>query len=223
MSPGSGVARRKAVTKPRLLGRAPGFPHRQRDVVGRQHSGALEPRRILLAEIVEPVVVGPADGLRQQRIHVGHGHDVQAGGGEQHRHVQALDVHGLELGLGIEPLGSREVDHVLARDLLPLADHARIVGQGRALGPRLLAVQQQQVEITAARDVDDSRRVLLERRIDVVFPEVHRLHDVHVGVDDFQSVFHRSLPSGGNWLFNPNTFGSDVSQGAFDSPDSRPL
>ena len=29
-----------------------------------------------------------------------------------------------------------------------LADHARIVGQGRALGPRLLAVQQQQVEIT---------------------------------------------------------------------------
>ena len=33
-------------------------------------------------------------------------------------------------------------------------------------------------------------RVLLEGRIDIVVPKVGRLHDVHVRIDDLESLFH---------------------------------
>src|SRR5215475_10885488 len=38
------------------------------------------------------------------------------------------------------------------------------------------------------------RGALFEARIDVPFPEIQRFHDMHVGIDDLETVFHNNLP-----------------------------
>src|SRR5439155_1410144 len=48
-----------------------------------------------------PVVVGLADGQREQRIQVVAGDEGQAGGRVEHRDVDALQVHAHHLGLGV--------------------------------------------------------------------------------------------------------------------------
>ena len=56
--------------------------------------------RVGLAEVVEPVVVGPGKRRRQRRVHVVHGQQEETPGREQHGHIYAglLQAHKLRLG-----------------------------------------------------------------------------------------------------------------------------
>ena len=71
------------------------------NVVDRQHARRLQAVRAMAAKVVEPIVVRPGDGVGQQRVEVGSRDEVESGAGEQHRDVDALDVHALDEGRGV--------------------------------------------------------------------------------------------------------------------------
>jgi hypothetical protein len=48
--------------------RPPGLGNRLHDVVGGNHGHASKSLRRVLAEVIEPVVIGPADGCRECRV-----------------------------------------------------------------------------------------------------------------------------------------------------------
>jgi hypothetical protein len=54
-----------------------------------------------LAEVVQPVVVGAADGGRKLRVHVVAGEEVEADCRKQHRDIDTLHRHAYELRVGV--------------------------------------------------------------------------------------------------------------------------
>jgi hypothetical protein len=91
--------------EPELLHAAGHLLRGEVGVVRCEQTGAEEPRRVLTAEVVEPVVVRTRDGggvvalesVGAHLVHVVEAEHEQAPAGEQHRHVEALVVHGREL------------------------------------------------------------------------------------------------------------------------------
>ena len=95
-----------------LAHRAPGLRDRAGHVVERHLGGELEARRLVLAVVVGPVVVraGQRGGDRRVEVVV-HEHLAPARAVED-RHVDALDVHGLDVRLGV--VAARVRDLVVA-------------------------------------------------------------------------------------------------------------
>src|SRR5215510_3589284 len=171
---------------------APRLGHGVVDVEGRDHAGAEQPLGILLAEVVEPVVVGARHGCGQAGLHVGDREGEKAARRIDDRDVDALDVHRLELhlrrpaalGVGLPALLVQGV--VLA---LP-ATVAVGVDAGDA-APGLAVVGQAQIALVL-REPD--RRAIAERGIDVARPQVGRLDDVDVAVEDLEFPLDHGAP-----------------------------
>src|SRR6185503_14713129 len=98
-----------------------------------------------------------------------------------------------------------EVDDIAAGAVALAADHAHVVRQGRAVLARLLAVDHEQAQNAARWHPHRPGRALLEARVDVFFPKIERLHDMHVGVDDLEAVFHLRPPAGWTMRWFPTT------------------
>src|SRR5207244_3434372 len=91
-----------------LADAAPGFGHRIVDVERRDHAGPEQALRILLAEVVEPVVVGARHGRGERRGHVGDREGVEAAGPLGRRGGAALGCPRLRLNrAGPAPPGRR--------------------------------------------------------------------------------------------------------------------
>jgi hypothetical protein len=173
-------------------------------VVHGQHGHELQPVGAVLAELVDPVVVRLAQGERELGIHVVAGDEAQAARRVEHRDVHAFLLHAHDLRLGVVIALDGEVQPACVGQPRP--------GEGLgALGrsaPDALPVLLQ-VGVRGGQPVDEGEAggapkraavrahghadAMLELRVQIPIEEIGRLHDVHVGVDEAQSVFHLTL------------------------------
>ena len=169
---------------PELAHRAARLGHRTRHVV-RRHRGRAEQASGIggLDVVVEPVVVRPARGRREARVHRVEGGDIHGGSRVEDREVEPLLVHRAHLRLGVEvPL-----------DLLGVALAERLllgVGERRPVPTRH---GRHDLALDHGADVppalaEPSWRARLELGLDVALPQVDGLHDVHLGVDHLEPV-----------------------------------
>ena len=180
------------------------LPAGQVHVVHGQHRDEFQPRRAVLAEVVDPVVVRLAEGQRELRIHPVAAHQGEAGGGVEHRDVDPFHRHAHDLGLGVVVALDGEVEaarvedaragqelralRLLWADPLPVLLQIH-VGRGLAVDddePRRAA-------IGAAVGADRHADAVLEPRVQIAVEQVRGFHDVHVGVDEPNPVLHGSL------------------------------
>src|SRR5215510_9836181 len=66
----------------------------------RHHTGADQFVGINLAKLVEPVVIGAGQGGGELGVHGGYAKYIQSPAGVEHRKIDSLLIHGLELNLG---------------------------------------------------------------------------------------------------------------------------
>ena len=157
--------------------------------------GELEPARIRRTEIARPVVVGAREGSRHRRIEIVVHQHLAAARAIDHRDVDALDVHGLEMGgcVVAARMGHRVVGMAGEGALLQaLADH-RAARPLRHLGDLHLADLDDGLVGCALCGTGEAGGELLEGLLQVLLPETVRLHGVQVAVEDTESVFHRGL------------------------------
>ena len=86
------------------------------DVVDRQHGREFQLIGTVLAEFVNPVVVGLADRQRDQRIQAFPGRDGEAGGWEQNGDVGALNLHRHDLRHRVEIPLKRKIQAIAVFD-----------------------------------------------------------------------------------------------------------
>ena len=78
-------------------------------------------------------------------------------------------------------------------DALPRADRADPADAALAVADRVLLDDEPLLAVLA---LDDPRRPVAELRIDVFVPEIQRLEDVPVGIDDVVDATHNPAPFG---------------------------
>ena len=181
--------------EPQLPDTAAGLRHGVVDVERGDHPGAEQALGVLLAKLVQPVVVRARHGRGESRLHVGNGQGEEAPRGIDHRDVDALDVHRLDLDLrGPAPLLERPPALLVLRMVMPVTAPAAIGVRGDA-PPRLAIPGQAQVPGIFGEPL---RGAIPERGIDVPLPEIGRLDDVDVAVEHLEaSVRHGPPPKKG--------------------------
>ncbi len=138
---------------------------------------------------MQPVVVGARHGVGEARVLVGKGEDAQAAGRKQHGGVDAFGVHRFQLHLtGPAALG------VTAIDLLVLIKVAAAVRRATGAPGVFGHVRKDRAEIADVVRGPSARRLIAKLGIDVALPEIGRLHDMHVAVENFESVFRHESP-----------------------------
>ncbi len=168
---------------------------RGRDVLEGELRRELQPPGIVLAEVVGPGVVGVGEGGGHVGVQVVVHQDLTPPRSVEDRHVDAFDVHGLDV--------RRRIVAARMRDLV-----VRMTGEGAAL--EILADDRRARPLAHLADLDvadaddrlvgrvlrparEPRRERLERRVEVLRPEVVRLHRVQVAVHHPESVLHLDL------------------------------
>jgi carbon-monoxide dehydrogenase large subunit len=156
------------------------------DVVRRQHRRPQQPLGVLGAELGEPVVVGASDGRGQVGLHPVHGQDEEPMAREEHGHVDALPVHGLELRDRVvaPPLG------VLVAVGLGGLGHLQHPPRERCVGGEALALPLD--GDVAGHLGEPHRRPRLEPLVNAAEPEIGGLDHVHVGVGDLKACLGRA-------------------------------
>ena len=178
----------------------------QVDVVHGQHRHELQLVGAVLAELVDPVVVGLADRQRELGIHVVAAHERQPAGGIEDRDVHALHRHAHHLGLGVVVALDREVEATGVEDP-PSREQLGALG-GPGAHPLAILLQ---IHVRGRLTVDDDETggsavraavaahghadAMLELRVEEAVEEVRGVHDVHVGVDEPESILHGALLS----------------------------
>src|ERR1700730_13856155 len=167
------------------------------DFVDRQHRRHLQLVRAVLHEIVQPVVIGPANRRGELRIHIVPRRERQTGGREQHRDVDSLHLHAHDLGFGVVAALDREhhigvgaARHERAARTVVLRDVAVIAGRRAVEEPQRPPAHPGWAAVAAPHRGGDA---VLEGRIEVFVAQVRRLHDVHVAIDKPVSLFHPTL------------------------------
>ncbi len=164
------------------------------DRLHRHHRDPEQPVRVRLAVIGEPAVVGAAQRARQ--LGVVHRAGEQPHARIEERGVDAVEVHVGDALMRIEPAGAALVvfhlgrlDRALARADAADPAHALLAAEQLALDVELFG---------AGRGVDNEpRRPVAELRVHVFVPEIERLQDVPIGIDDVIGAGHRdTLRSG---------------------------
>ena len=164
-----------------------GLADRALDVVRRDHARPEHPAGAASAELRQPVVIGAGDGGGQGRVHPVGAQGEEAAAREQHGQIDALMIHGGHLGAAV-PLPRLG----LGVDVL-LAGH-----QGRD-GVGVAAVRQREDALAhldaqvPGMTAQAPGRPVLERRVDIPFPQVGGLNDMHVRVHDLQAVFRHTM------------------------------
>ena len=163
----------------------------------RQHRRHLQLVRTVLHEIVQPVVVGPANCRRELRVHIVPRQERQTGGREQHRDVDALHLHAHDLRLGVIAALDREhhvgvgaARHERAARTVVLRDVAVIAGRCAVEEPERPAAHARRAAVAAPHRGGDA---VLEGRIEIFVEQVRRLHDMHVAIDKPVSLLHPTL------------------------------
>ena len=171
---------------------------RARDVVEGELSGELEPAGIDRAEIPRPVVVGAREGGRYLRVEVVVHQDLAAARAVDDGDVDALDVHGLQVGLRVVAPRVRErvVRVAGERALLKALAHHRRARPLRHLGDLDVADADDGLVGRSLGAPGEAGRELLERLVQVLLPEAVRLHRVQIAVEDPEPVLHGCLLEG---------------------------
>ena len=187
-----GVRPDEAATEAQLLFGKPHLGDRQIDRLQWQHRDTEQAVGIGLAVIGEPAVVGAAGRGGELRVLDRAGEQAEArikeGG------VDAVGIHVGDALVRIEPARLAVlILHRVVDDALPRPDRADPADAALAVADRVLLDDEPLLAVLA---FDDPRRAVAELRIDVFVPQIQRLEDVPVGVDDIVSATHTQLLSG---------------------------
>ena len=178
--------------EPQLFDDPPRFGNGVVYVEYRNHARAQKPLRVRLAEVEEPVVVGTGDCCCECGIHIRFAQGMQAAAWVDDRHVDALDVHRFQLDLvtvatvGVRPVTVLHLFGVLSGGTTGGHPPERVPSPEAS-------VRVDEVEVGGTRCRSD-RCNASEARVDVPLPEVHRLDDVHVAVDNLETVLRHQVP-----------------------------
>src|SRR6266851_6690114 len=170
-----------------------------------QHGDKFELVGAVLAEVVNPVIIGLTQGQREPRVHMVAGNQAEASGGEEDRNVNPLYLHAHHLCFGIvvarhskiEPTllsnpGARQrlctMDCAIRVRTIPLAVllQVSVHREGQAINDNHAAAG------TAVRS-DRQNNTMLALRVQIGRKEVWRLHNMHIAVDKPEPVFHNAL------------------------------
>ena len=172
-----------------LLGKAH-LGDRQIDRLQWQHRHTEQAVGIRLAVIGEPAVISAAG--RSGELGVMDRAGEQAEARIEEGGVDAVGIHIRDALVRIEPARLAVlILHRVVDDTLPGADRADPADAALAVADRVLLDDE---PLFAVLLLDDPRRPVAERRVDVFVPEVQRLEDVTVGVDDVVSATHNPAP-----------------------------
>ena len=175
------------------------LPAGEMDVVRRQHGHELELVGAVLAELVDPVVVGLAQGEGEMRVHVVAGEEAQPRGRIEDGDIHALDPHAHDLRHRVvlaldgeieaprvgEP-GSRErLGAVGAAGRPPLAILLQLGVHGG-----VQAVDDDGAALRAPVGADGQAHPAPELGLQILLEKIRRFHDVHVAVDEPEPIFH---------------------------------
>src|ERR1700674_676622 len=110
----------------------------------------------------------------------------------------SVDTVGIHIGdalVRIEPAGLAVLvrHRVGLDDALPRADPADPADADPAVADRVLLDDE---PLLAVLPLDDPRRPVAKRRVDVFVPKIERLEDVTLGIDDVVSTTHNPAPFG---------------------------
>src|SRR5262249_16931763 len=119
---------------------------------------------------------------------VGIGKHAQSPRGKQHRDVNAFRIHRIELNFS-GPTTCR----MLAVDALVLFVVVSFVWRAASTEGGRIGIRKDQAQVADILGSSTTRSIEAELRRDVALPEVGRLHNVHVAVKDFESVFSHLL------------------------------
>ena len=188
--------------RPAALDREAGMAdHRFRLEAGDQGGGA-QPRGIGGAEVGDPAVVGVGVAMREAGLAVRHRHEIGGIARQEQRGVDAVAVHrrqlpggGFALGEILRPGYRRPCDRFLgaARDV-----HHRLAVHHQIGRQRHQPVRRAQAHPLAQRlapvEIGEARGEAPEPGLEVGRPQVHRLVDVAVDVEDGNAVAHAVSP-----------------------------
>src|SRR4030095_4513626 len=183
-------AAQKYIAKPELLHAALRLGNRIVDVEDRNHTGAYEFACINLAKLIEPIVIGAGYSGGELGVHGGYAEYIQSPAGIEHRKIDSLLIHSVELNSRTPApfhMGPEEF-------LITVKDVARRRNCFRRRIHRSAPRSPIRSHESQIPDVIGGapRRVIFELGIDESLPKVRRLQDVHVAVQHFESVFRHS-------------------------------
>ena len=183
-----GVGAQEDALEAEVLGQAPGLCDGGVYILGRDHARAEHSFGVALAELGQPIVVGAGYGGGQVIIVVDLGVGEEAHGREKQGQIYSLGVHGLDLGVGAPaPVleGQELVESSVALGQFDV--HVAFVGEVVlvACDDSTIVLEAEVHEVLFRTDGGE----VPELGGDVGLPEVGGLHDVHVAVDDLETVF----------------------------------
>ena len=172
-------------------GDAARFLHGEVRRLHRQHRRHAQPPRGMAAVFQAPVVVGAAHGRQQRRVLELAPKHLAADRGIEHLRVHAVFVHVADARARLEAFGAAlfVLLHAARGGFEKLLRVHGVVAV--LLGDRLAFHAHAGAPVA---HVADARGAIGEDRIDVVRPDVRRLHLVRIGVDDAIAVAHGVLP-----------------------------
>ena len=159
----------------------------------------------VLAELVNPVVVGLTQSQRQPRVHAIAGNDAEPHSRKQDRDVDPFQLHAHDL--------RHRVVFPLDREIKPPAVGHAGAGQGLrdggflgAAGPFSMLLQFDVADRRFVVDDDDSRlrstvgahgkhHPIAKLAIQIAIEQVRGFHDVHIAVDESKHVFRGRILS----------------------------
>ena len=183
------VRPQEAAPETELLARETHLGDRQIDILHRQHRDAEQPVGIRLAVIGQPAVIGAANRGGEMRV-VDRARE-QAEARIQEGGVDAVRVHVGDARVRVEPAGLAFLvfHRVGGDDALPRADRADAADAELRIADRVLL--DNQPLLAGLVVLDDARRPVAELGIDVLVPEIERLQDMAVGIDDVIGAGHQ--------------------------------
>src|SRR6516164_10699522 len=193
------VRPQKAATEAQFLLGKTHLGDREVDRLHRQHGDTEQTVGIGLAVIGEPAVIGPASRGSELRVMYRAGEQAEArieeGG------VDAVGIHVGDALVRIEPAWLPVlILHRVVDDTLPRSDRADPADAALAVADHMLLDHEPLLAVLA---LDDPRRAVAELRIDVSVPQIQRLEDVPIGIDDVVSATHMPAPFG--YVARPET------------------
>src|SRR5258706_2827742 len=176
------VGAQKDRAKAQLFDAAADFVDSVIDVERRDHAGADHFPWIGLAEVVKPIVISARESGRKVRLQVGYAEQIQAAARVKYRHVDAFFGHGIELNLRRPAALIMRLEQflVFVKNMAGRWQSSPWRVNRTAPGTTVRTDQAQIAHMIRAAD----GRARRESFVDVALPEIGRLQDVHVAIEN---------------------------------------